>query len=565
MKVQRSCVAAVAAAFFALTGSAAAAVTSQITTPSTDPYVAFLSGDDPTLMVAGTAAGTSTVDIRCYTDNGFWTLAAGVTVSGGNFSTTVHGFDLPPNGCELRAADPNDNSTNHGPSRAGDPYAGIYLRLSRAINVNFLSSGNVFSDFDVIANGPAGLFDIESASSGIDVSTVYDVAKSPSEQLFDRAGALFLTNFAETRSGIRIDGADAYGAETAAEIAQIQNSGNPLPGQPAVTVTQTVDPQTGAATIDDSEPIVKCSGTSSCTSFVSTGVALETTWTTSHNGLLAVQNSKWVATDGRSHALDALYAFGADSESDPVTPASFKFPGESDYAQHGGGDTVSLASGPNVYLYKGNANVVAAGDGHTPMGAFAYSSTPSGALAFAPWAGAPGYTWVIPYQRTIPASGGLTLSFAYAQGFAIADAQALAQGAAASFPPETVPPSPGGGTTPPPGSGTNPPPQPKPPVLALVGKPKARHGKVTLKLSCTGTSGACGALAKLTSGRKTYASVRKSLAVGKTLTVTLRLNSEGRRTLRKARHHRLKLKLTVQQTSPGAVRTLKTSRLVVKR
>jgi hypothetical protein len=47
--------------------------------------------------------------------------------------------------------------------------------------------------------------------------------------------------------------------------------------------------------------------------------------------------------------------------------------------------------------------------------------------------------------------------------------------------------------------------------------------------------------------------------------VTVKLNAKGRKALKHAKHHRLKLKLAVYQTSPGALRKLKTTGLVVKR
>jgi hypothetical protein len=47
--------------------------------------------------------------------------------------------------------------------------------------------------------------------------------------------------------------------------------------------------------------------------------------------------------------------------------------------------------------------------------------------------------------------------------------------------------------------------------------------------------------------------------------VGLKLNTAGKRAIKRATHHRLNLKLTLEQTGPGGVRNLTPRTLTVKR
>jgi hypothetical protein len=559
--------ACLALAFLSFTAVAEAATTeSEITTPAADPYTALITGEDPTLLVAGTANGTA-VDIRCYTSDSYQGLASGVPVTAGQFSTTIHlNANFPSTGCELRAVDPSDTSFNHGPGVESDPFEGVYVRLSR-ISTSLPFTGASL-EYEVEANGPSGLLEFTSGGEcPLGDSNVYDAVGNPSEDFFDCSGGTYQGDFERTRSGIRVDGVDAY---TVIGAHQIEGWSAPLPGHPTSSFTYSVDPLTGAATVVSSEQVVKCSPGGSfppdsgtdCTSFVPTGVSIENTMTASHGGALAVQNSRWTSTDSQPHEIDALYEFGAEAIGNPVTQGSFQFPGEAGFSQRSKGETVDLPAGPSAYFYKSSHLLPNAGDGRTAMGGFVYASEPDGPLTFT-YSGdmfSPGYDWELPYQRTVPAGGDLTLSFGYAQGLSLSAVQTLAAAAEASFS------NSGGGTDVPISVPDKPiPPAAAAPKLELIGKPRVRGSVVTLRLQCAGSGDACRVRANLTAGRKGYGRTAKEVAAGSRGMLRVGLNTKGRKILKRVKSGRLALKLTVVQNAPGPVRTLLARKVALKR
>lgn len=559
--------ACLALAFLSSTAVAEAATTeSEITTPAADPYAALIAGEDPTLLVAGTANGTE-VDIRCYTSDSYQGLAAHVPVTAGQFSATIHlNANFPSTGCELRAVDPSDSSFNHGPGVESDPFEGVYLRLSRIST--YLPFTGASLEYDVEVNGPSGLLEFTSGGEcPLGDSNVYDAVGNPSEDFFDCSGGAYQGDFERTRSGIQVDGVDAY---TVIGAHQIEGWSAPLPGHPTSSFTYSVDPLTGAATVVGSEQVVKCSpggsfppdSATDCTSFVPTGVTLENTMTSSRGGALAVQNSRWISTDGQAHEIDALYEFGAEAIGNPVTQGSFQFPGEAAFSQRAKGDTFDLPSGPNAYYYKSSHLLPNAGDGHKAMGGFVYASEPDGPLTIT-YSGdifSAGYAWELPYRRTVPAGGDLTLSFGYAQGLSLSAVQALAAAAEASFTKS------GGGTDVPisvPSKSI--PPAAAPPKLELIGKPRVRGSVVRLRLRCAGSGVDCRVRANLTAGRKSYGRTAKKVAAGSQGVLRVGLNTKGRKALRRVKSGRLSLKLTVTQDAPGPVRKLLGRQVTLKR
>jgi hypothetical protein len=100
-----------------------------------------------------------------------------------------------------------------------------------------------------------------------------------------------------------------------------------------------------------------------------------------------------------------------------------------------------------------------------------------------------------------------------------------------------------------------------------------------VKVKCTGNA-ACGARATLTVTEKKATNARnahgartvsvsvglvsKSVPAGSTVTIKVGLNAAGRKLLKNAKHHRLSVRLTVTQRSPGTAHTVKTAKLTVK-
>lgn len=548
--------------FLSLVPAAEAATTeSQITTPATD-YAALITEGNATLEVAGTANGTE-VDIRCYTADGYQGLAGGVAVVGGQFATTIDlSTNFPSTGCEMRAVDPSDSSFDHGPGVEDDPFEGVYLRLSRV--ASFVPFTGASPEYDLEANGPRGLLEFESGGScPLGDSSVYDAVGNPSEDFLTCSGGVFRETFGGGRSGLQVDGADAY---TTSGVHQIEEYSSPLPGHPSPGFTYDVDPATGAATVVVSEPIVKCSPggfpadrSTNCTSLATTGVTLETTMTATEGGALAIQKSRWISTDGKAHQIDAIYEFEAEGVSNPVTQGSFQFPGETGFSQPDVGDSFDLPAGPNTYFYKSSHLIPNAGDGHTAMGGFVYGSEPDGPLTVTDDGElfSAGYGWQLPYRRAVPAGGDLTLSFGYAQGLSLSAVQALAEKAEADFAQGE-----GGAVVP----VTTPPGSVAPiPRLKLIGKPRVRGSVVRMKLQCTGSGPACRVRARLSAGRKSFGRAAKSIAAGRAGTLRVGLNAKGRKVLKRVESGRLSMKLAIAQTAPGPVRNLLAGKVTLKR
>ena len=72
---------------------------------------------------------------------------------------------------------------------------------------------------------------------------------------------------------------------------------------------------------------------------------------------------------------------------------------------------------------------------------------------------------------------------------------------------------------------------------------KVKGGKALLKLRCRG-GGPCKGVVKLLAKRKLIGKSRFSIAAGKAKVIRVRLNRRGKKLLRRARRHRLKVKLT---------------------
>ncbi len=415
-------VCALATALVGATAAQATVTTSTITSP-TDPFFGFDQGQTQNVTISGTSDGNASdsVTIECYTnDNGStghpdYPVAGGVSVdSSGNFSTSVPLIVLRTFNqatCRLRAVPAGPPPTTGLSSFAGPRTEVGYLERET-------NSGKLF-DFYIYAPQLTGADDYDSYSScGLDDSYLFD----PSATGQTAISGFYCNDYADNpaasdsaRSGIQVDGQDAYGPYTA----QSKNGG--ASGLPAVTINSiTQNASNGDLTIVETEPIVTCN--SGCTAFSPSGVQVQRTITQTDDGHIVYIDDAYSSTDGSSHTVNLLLENNQNFAVGGPTPAnvSYEFPGESTFSPHASGDTVSVpATAPASILVENNAEP----DGSTlgGRGAITYGQPVSNPFVFGTSFGASVFD--ASNVLTVPASGSVPVRYAYSTEFTSAATQ----------------------------------------------------------------------------------------------------------------------------------------------
>jgi hypothetical protein len=404
---------------------------SQITAPGATSYP-FDDEGAGTLTVAGktTGSASASVDIGCYGGEEaeeFATLAEGVPVKMHKFSVAVALSKLPGYLCTLRAV-------QHGEEPEEPELAEMFTGPRVAPSAFALSPS---SGYEALSDTLVGELRFEAADvCGLE-SNLYDpTSLLLSEELFLCAGYVE-DEPANPSAGVRVDGAYGYGPHAALEVeAAIQPAG-PL-GAPAVAVTKSFDQATGTITIHEEDPIVRCEPESlpsptkaSCTSFAATGVSLQRTWETSDGDRVIAMTDRWVSTDGDAHALSFAYFDGLSAGSEG---GLYELPGSSTFLPTTTGESVSLPTGASTIFYKTSPTTgEEEPEGTYPQGAIVYDSSPSEALGV-PLGSSEGQSELeLPYGRTIPAGGSVTLRTTFIQGFALPEVRTLARDALAGY------------------------------------------------------------------------------------------------------------------------------------
>jgi hypothetical protein len=426
--------------------SASAAVTATKITAPSDPFYVLARGQNVTISGTATQTGTgNTVDIACYLDNGtsgssVYTVASGVTVSSaGSFTATVpvyaidRGSPSSSGTCRLRAV-----PSGTPPTSGLAAFAGPRTVVTDA-NYSFLHccSGPIY-DFNINARQLSGQNELNSfGRGGLDNSYLVDpqIFGQLDVQAFyfnDKVANPTASN--ADRPGVLVDGDPAY---PPAQADDIHAGASGLPVVALSPVSQ--NPSNGDLTVRETEPLAFCSpgkatfpptsGTS-CTSFVSAGVELQRTITTSDNGHIVTLDDSYKSTDGASHAVNLLLENEQDLESysgsGPVpSDVYYQVPGESTFAPHASG-TVTATGGAPASVLAENHGVP---DGSTAGArvAITYGQAPSGPLAFtnnppdeAPTATS---TFDIPNSFTVPAGGSVPIRYAYSTEYTLAAAE----------------------------------------------------------------------------------------------------------------------------------------------
>jgi hypothetical protein len=392
---------------------------SSITTPAA-PFRLLFDGDNPPgpQTISGTA-NVGSVDINCYFATGAANLANAVPVIGGVFSTTVSlpvPYAAP---CVLRAVPHNDVNA-YPPDQAGVPFTGP------PTFVTYVGSDINGSRETELLSYPVGELAYLNIAAPADGSLYFSQIIDPTSfalapDFFQGMGALLGQSTANpAHSDVQVDGANAFDAFSGT---------NGKPGVPSHSFTKSFDPATGDLTLHETNPYVKCADVS-CTSYVSAGVELDRTWQTSHSDAVAAVTDVWRSTDGHAHALALTYE---QQVQNTAHRSSFAFAGLSGFATFDSGSSVTLPHGPGSTYIKDDRTTPDSG-GTFAQGAVSYASAPDGPVTFVFGdESSDNPVWTMPYNRTVPAGGSVTLRFSYAEAHALSDVRSWAAAAEQSY------------------------------------------------------------------------------------------------------------------------------------
>jgi hypothetical protein len=593
LRCRRAALAASAVlALLVLATPASAAVTQSNVTVPGDPSFIHLDGATPSITVQGTSNGVVADNVDLYCTNGtggsFTATLLKATLpvaAGGSFAYTGSPGSAPDRACVIRAV-----PAGAAPTAATNLSTFTGPRAFLGEEEGFRDNPGLY-DFYVYNSQTQGGMDFDSLGScGLDDSFVYDPASlAKSSALFycnaylpDGNGATAL----RTRSLLQVDGRNAYPPGAAYSL--FTGAVN-VPGFAPIRYSTSFSPTTGDMTIDETDPILTCAGNAypptatNCTQFERAPVDVHRVMTMDHFGRMVRITDAYTARDGAAHTIDLQY----EQDFRPSAPAdpAYRFPWrESTFNQHALQDTFAGPGGSStgsifVKAQKSSPD----GDPTYPQGAITYSSPPD-RVTFLNYPTYPNASWSLDYRRTVPASGALTLAFAYSDAFLAADVAGLAREAEAALAPATA-----GGGTPVPGGGgsgggaggggstTG--------GSTFRGVTLRSHrlsvskGRLLLRLTCpsravrgcrgTATLYAKAAPTKSKRPRRAviYGKARFSIAVRRTAGVRLKLSASGRSALRK-KHGKLTALLTIQTRdrarTPHVAATSTTVRLVAK-
>ena len=404
-----------------------------ITGPANHSYYGYdLDSDTAQLTITGTSDGTTgdMVDIRCYGGASSTVVASNVAVGAdGAFSIGALLHPLQKKLCTLRAVPAGTTPVSVSPFQG--PTIGVGQKRTDTDTTPY--------DFYIWGQQAKGAFDYDSSTGcGVDDGYLFDATLAQTTTTFYCDAWLnSKEKQAATRSELRVDGANAYGPDTAEII-----NGNAT-GRPGLVFSYSVDKKTGNLVIHETDPIVKCADATypptgaSCATFLSTGVTEHRTVVQNHDGLLAWVTDVFTSTDGKTHKLDLLYEndnyFGVNGNASSI---EYKFPGQSSYATASLGQSIPLPPKPGTVLIR----VQGSGDGDTSTGrgAIVYDR-PASSAEITYLSGSSENTFELHQKATVPKKGGARFRFAFAQAYTQATVDKLAKLATVTFAGCTVP------------------------------------------------------------------------------------------------------------------------------
>jgi PASTA domain/Divergent InlB B-repeat domain len=423
--------------FVAPPAARAAITVSHIRAPA-DPsfFIVTATASTQALTISGTTSGgnpaSDMIDVRCYSGKTSVRVAHNVPLaSDGSFSIAAAKLNpVLQQTCRLRAV-PADTTPSDVTPYDG-PVIGVGEDTASAVTGG-ANNGKVY-DYALDVQQLTAAFDYVSLSGcGINDGFLYDSTLGNTTVTYAcNAGLLGQeSSSAPTRSEVQVDGANAYASAQAFLI----NSN--ASGLPTVSNTYTVDTATGNIAVHETAPLVKCAKpaypptTSSCSSFVSTGVTDNRTITQDHDGHISWISDAFTSTDSKAHSVDLLWGnsqrfWGPSGNSAQL---EYEFPGQSSFATHVVGDSVSLPTSPGTVLIRmhGAAN----GDMSTGQGAIVWDR-PATAAKFT-FVQVVASTFTLHQTGSVPAGGSTRFRFAYVQDYQAANVASLAKTARTAF------------------------------------------------------------------------------------------------------------------------------------
>jgi hypothetical protein len=423
---------------------AQAAVTQSSITAPADPYYSLWNEQvaTPNVTISGTSNGTTgdAVDVRCYHDDGSTgtsqgLIAANVSVSGdGSFSTTVPLSALNNAGggdCRLRAVPHSSTPTSGLGAYAGPRSLAAYYQLITA-------PAAVPNELIVTSNELGGQDQYDSLGGcGIDNTyladpTTFGVTHVGPWACNDWADQVSQSN--SSQGGIEIDGQPAYAPAGSEEINYSAS------GIPTLTVSVSINPTNGDLTIDETDPLVHCSGnpfpptSGNCTTYVSAGVSVHRILTQTHSGHTITIDDSYSSTDGSSHTV----SLRLENDQSLGTPANtaYEFPGQSSFSPGTSGEQVTASGGVPATIYIENTNYSEPSTSAV-RAAMTYYQTPSGPFTFE--TGPNVYDFDALNAFTVPATGSVPIRYSYSYDYTLAAVrQEVAAAEDANDPPTVV-------------------------------------------------------------------------------------------------------------------------------
>jgi hypothetical protein len=418
-------------AVLAAPADAAAPTRTQITSPAGNPAVFLTTTTSvPHITVSGTSnGGASPVDLRCDSSSSMLVHGNIVPSATGAFSHTLTTSELAllaGRTCTLRAL-PHGRVPAVRTAFSGPVMAVSSLSLSLATQGPSAGALLSFSLLNAQMEGRAAYSSLGGCSLGRDSVFAASLFASPE---LTRCAARVPSNIGG-RSGLQVDGVNTYATAGVYSYAAA--------GIVPVTYSLSIDPTSGAATLNDVETPLRCAANStvfpptaaSCPSFVPSPVRVSRTWTQGANGRTSTVTDVWSSADGKAHVMDVVYfsAFAGN-------PPAFAFPWL-------GGAWQTLGTGFNVPLPANSPMTVLArpsitqrdNDPSAPAGSLTFGIPPTRIYAADP-------TIIgIEYRRIVPAQGSVRITLSYSRSTSQAQVGAFAAAAEAALqpPPCTVP------------------------------------------------------------------------------------------------------------------------------